>query len=84
MQNSNYTKISLGQNTHPPVQSSVYGGSQPNIFSNSLQSGVYHPIKASSHNIQQQQVNYQLVNEYSSFNRPPSSVPHQVVFQPQE
>ena len=81
MQNSNYTKISLGQNAHPPNQKTFYGGPQPNIFGNSLQSGIFHPMKTSNHNIQQQ-VNYQLVNEHSSFNRPISSNPHQVLFQP--
>lgn len=81
MQNSNYMKISLGQNMHHPIQSNIYGGPQPNIFGNSLQSGVYHPMRASGN--RQQQVNYQLVNDNSSLNRPISLNPHAIMFQSQ-
>lgn len=68
-------KISIGQNTQPHLQNSIHHPpSQPSQkpFSNSLQNGgVIQSGRRSNGNLQlQQQANYQLVNEYSSFTRP--------------
>jgi len=65
-------KLSLGQNIHSSVPTGLYANNPQNL-SGSLQNGSLQQIKPTSPNLQP--LNYQMLNEYSSFSRHISSLP---------